>query len=322
VNDIKDYPLVSYIIGVRNMENTVGKTIESILNQDYPNKEIIVINDGSDDKTEEILKNYTIKFIKTNKIGISNARNIGYKTSKGDYVAFTDADCELDPLWTKKILEKFTNDKIGLIGGRTIYRTDESYTSIYRSIEFSKRFDNMNDDDVLFAAGQGFMFRRHVLDEVGGFNPDWYHGEDTEISFLVHEHGYRVLLQKEAKNYHVPEGGFWRLIRKRFRDARAHSRVVRGHTKIFFQCKFLNKWYFPYDMVIIPILYVFLLFIMISLPIMYLVNINLNITFLNNNIWPIIIPITFWIFILISIFLIIYGLIPTIQVILKKKKKK
>ena len=68
-------PLVSFVIGVRNMEKTIGGTIESIFNQTYPNKEVIVINDGSDDNTEKIIKNYPVRVFTTNKMGISNARN-------------------------------------------------------------------------------------------------------------------------------------------------------------------------------------------------------------------------------------------------------
>jgi len=247
------------VIGVRNMENTIGKTIESILKQNYPHKEILVINDGSEDNTEEVLKNYPINIINTEKKGIANARNLGYKNSKGEFIAFTDADCELDPLWTSKMLSKFNDKKVGLVGARTVYRTDDSYSSILRSMEFSRRFEKIKNHIPSWAGGQGLVFRRSVLEEIGGFNPKWVHGEDTEISCLTIELGYKVCNENSAITYHLPESGFWRLVKKRYRDSKAHIRVFKNHPKTYFNCKFITSWYFSYDMIILPILYAFLL---------------------------------------------------------------
>lgn len=312
---ISNEPLVSYVIGVRNMEHTVGKTIESILNQEYPNKEIIVINDGSDDHTEEVLKQYPIKYINTEKIGISNARNLGYKNSKGDFVAFTDADCELDPLWTKNMLKCFNDQKVGLVGGVTHFRTDGTYSSIYRSLEFSKRYKNIKSKEVFHAGGPGFIARKSILDEVGGFNPEWVHAEDVELSFLVIEHGYKVLKEDSAINYHIPENNFKRIVRKGLRDARAYIRVFKNHKKSSLQNKFHHTWYFNYDLIVLPVIYLFILFSILFLPILYIFLTFFHFSFLVNLflIWS-------WILIFSIIFIFIYSLIPTIQVFSKSKK--
>lgn len=298
------------------MEDTIGMTIESILNQDYPYKEIIVINDGSDDKTEEILKKYPIKFITTGKIGISNARNLGFKTSKGEFVAFTDADCELDPSWTKNILKGFKTDKVGLVGGMTQFRIDESFSSIYRSIEFFKRYKNIKTDEVVWAGGPGSIFRRKVLEEIGGFNPKWVHGEDAEISFLTIEHGYVIRKQNDAITYHVPESGLRRLVRKGYRDAKAYVRVTKSHTKTSFRNKFNTTWYFRYDLILLPIFYLFVILSGILLPIFFLLEIIFYLPIFIVYLFSI----WFWIFIFTCVFLFVYGLIPSIQVFLKKKK--
>ncbi|MFX1392259.1 MAG: glycosyltransferase [Promethearchaeota archaeon] len=315
-------PLVSYVVGVRNMGDTIGNTIESLLNQNYPNKEIIVINDGSTDNTDEILSQYPIKFIKTKKKGISNARNLGYKQSKGDFIAFTDADCELDPEWTNKIIEGFTDDNIGIIGGITKFRKDESFVSKYRSIEFSKRFKNIKKRDVVWAGGPGSMFRRDILDKIGGFNPEWRYGEDAEISFYVIEHGYKILKINDAITYHMPENKFWRLVRKGFRDAKAYTRVLRSHIKTSFHNKFNSTWYFPYDAYLLPILYAFLIVSFFLLPIFYFIDFFVFIPFFSEFFVEILWYIWFWLFILISIFLFIYGLIPSYQVAAKSKNKR
>jgi len=318
VLEISNEPLVSYVIGIRNMEHTVGKTIESILNQEYPNKEIIVINDGSDDHTEDVLKRYPIKSINTEKIGISNARNLGLKNSKGKFIAFTDADCELDPLWTKNMLKYFNDKNVGLVGGVTHFRTDGTYCSIYRNLEFSKRYKNIKSKEVFHVGGPGFIARKSVLNEVGGFNPKWVYAEDVEMSFLVIEKGYKVLKQDNAITYHIPENSFKRLVKKGLCDSKAYVRVAISHKKSSLLNKFHNTWYFRYDLIILPIMYAILILTFIIYPTTILLN---HIVF-KNYVLDYLLKIFFWIILIIYLFLFIYGIIPSIQVYLKSKKLK
>ncbi len=90
--------LVSIITPVYNGEKYIKDCIESVLNQTYKNLEMIIINDGSADNTEKIIKNYMkensiIKYIKLNENkGIANARNMGIKKAKGRFIAFLDCD--------------------------------------------------------------------------------------------------------------------------------------------------------------------------------------------------------------------------------------
>ena len=89
-------PLISIIVPVYNCEEYIEKCIDSILHQTYQNFEVIVINDGSKDNTLEKLKKYInknkITIISIENNGVSNARNLGIKNSKGDYICFIDSD--------------------------------------------------------------------------------------------------------------------------------------------------------------------------------------------------------------------------------------
>lgn len=97
-------PLVSVILPVFNTEKYVTESVESVLNQTYKNLEIICINDGSTDKSLEILKSFGDKITLINlekNGGISVARNAGFEVAKGDYIAFMDAD----DVWTPEKIE-------------------------------------------------------------------------------------------------------------------------------------------------------------------------------------------------------------------------
>jgi len=87
-------PLVSVIIPTYNRAWTLKKAIDSVLKQDYKNYELLVVDDGSTDQTEKLLKKYagSVKFIQQSNEGVSAARNRGIKTSAGDLIAFLDSD--------------------------------------------------------------------------------------------------------------------------------------------------------------------------------------------------------------------------------------
>ena len=105
-------PLVSIVIPVYNREKYVGITLDSVIKQSYTNLEIIVVNDGSTDKSLEILKSYElvdkrIRVIDKVNAGVSVARETGMMVSTGDYIFYLDADDILD----KSAIEKTSNSE-------------------------------------------------------------------------------------------------------------------------------------------------------------------------------------------------------------------
>jgi len=93
------FPLISVIIPTYNRGYVVGNTVKSVLDQKYPNFEIIVIDDGSEDDTKEVLRIFTdkIKYLYQANSGVSSARNAGIKESRGEWVTFLDSDDEWSP---------------------------------------------------------------------------------------------------------------------------------------------------------------------------------------------------------------------------------
>ena len=98
-------PLVSVVLTTYNRADLISETIESILSQTFRNFELIVVDDGSTDNTEEVVRSYNderVHYIKTdNWGGPAKPRNIGIKKAKGEYIAF----CDDDDLWLPNKLE-------------------------------------------------------------------------------------------------------------------------------------------------------------------------------------------------------------------------
>ena len=139
-----DKPFVSVIVTTYNRQNLIGETLESILNQTYTNFELIIVDDGSTDTTEEIIKNYKderIIYIKTdNWGGPARPRNIGIKKARGEYIAF----CDDDDLWMKEKLEiqlSHFEEKIIGVGSILEYLENGIITTNVRNSENNKYFN-------------------------------------------------------------------------------------------------------------------------------------------------------------------------------------
>lgn len=105
--------MLSIIVAAYNVEKYICKCLESLLNQSYEDSEILVVNDGSTDNTEKIIKDYEkknkkIKLLSKTNGGLSDARNYGINHSKGEYIAFVDGDDYVD----EKIYEEMLNKMI------------------------------------------------------------------------------------------------------------------------------------------------------------------------------------------------------------------
>jgi len=180
--------LVSVIIPVYNRELLIANTLDSVLNQTYPNLDIIVVNDGSSDKTSEILSAYKNNFSKIITIinqdnqGQIKARNNGIKKARGEYVAFLDSD----DLWLNHKLEKqlplFNKENIGLVfsGNYNI----NSAGDIIGSEPFDKLITSNIYNDLLvenLMAGGSVVIKHKTLVDVGLFDESLEAAENWDL---------------------------------------------------------------------------------------------------------------------------------------------
>jgi glycosyltransferase involved in cell wall biosynthesis len=113
---------ISIVIPIRNSEKTLANCLESVLNQNYKNYEIILIDNNSKDKTKEIIAEYSQKDNRIShffepKIGRSPARNLGILKSTGDIIAMTDSDCIASKTWLEKLIQPITKDNESIVMG-------------------------------------------------------------------------------------------------------------------------------------------------------------------------------------------------------------
>jgi len=202
-------PLISVIVPMYNEEQNVDECILSLLNVDYPTKEIIIVDDGSSDRTAEVVAKHSVRLIRLGKnMGPSAARNEGIKAAKGDFIAFTDGDCIVDKFWLKKLIRNYTNPRVGGVGGP--FRNPESgYFSNYINLAV---LDFLSREKLLSTGNASF--RAEILRRIGGFDSSFRTEEDDEISIRVKKAGYDLVIEPEAVVWH--KSGFLDFIKWNF----------------------------------------------------------------------------------------------------------
>lgn len=223
----------SIVVAAYNAQETIEPLIKSLLELDYPNKEIIIVNDGSTDKTAEIIKKYPVILINQPNQGASAARNNGLNHAKSEIIAYTDSDCVVARDWLKNLIKHFDDPEVGAVTGQTIFATDNHCTSWVRSLDIEER-NNSRKKYTRLANGPNSAFRRDLLKKIGGFNPKWFHAEDTEVSYNIWKEGFKIIYEPNAIVHHVPENNWRKYLKKRYRDAYAFTRILWNNTKTAF----------------------------------------------------------------------------------------
>ncbi|MDA2916243.1 glycosyltransferase family 2 protein [Nitrospinae bacterium AH_259_B05_G02_I21] len=107
------------IIPVLNGERTIRECLVSLLRVDYPpgRWEILVVDNGSADRTAEIVKSFPVRYLQEERRGVSHARNRAIEASKCEILAFTDPDCVVSTGWLHDLVQAFEEECVGGVGG-------------------------------------------------------------------------------------------------------------------------------------------------------------------------------------------------------------
>jgi cellulose synthase/poly-beta-1,6-N-acetylglucosamine synthase-like glycosyltransferase len=236
-------PLASAIVPAFNEEKTVLKTIQSLQEQTYPNLEIIVVDDGSGDRTYEVClplcRQGKITLLRNSvRLGKSAATNYALKFCKGEYVVVVDSDSSFDRDALLNLLAHFDNPDIGAVAGNIRVRngqatliTELQAMEYQLSIAVGRRFTAWANILNIVSGAFG-AFRKTLLDEAGGW--DVGPGEDADITIKARKKLVRVAFAPDAVCMtNVPEtvAGY---IKQRLRWNRSLIRFrMRKHGDLF-----------------------------------------------------------------------------------------
>ncbi len=197
-------PGVSVVIPVRNGEKSIGKCLESVLASKYQadHLEVICVDNHSTDGTASVLRRFQprIRVVEESRRGPGAARNAGLRVATREFVAFTDADCMVDPNWLPNILKPLQENS-GAAGGRILARPGAGAVEQFGEL-IHDHAAAIERDRPPYLITMNMASRVSLLRSIGLFDERWLRMEDCEISYRILQTGAQIGYRGDAVVYH------------------------------------------------------------------------------------------------------------------------
>ena len=214
----RSLPNCSVVIVNFNGLHHLKKCLPSVFRQNYPEYEVIVVDNASTDKSIEFLeKVYSQVVLIRNQenLGYSGAINAGLRQASGEYLAVLNQDTEVEPDWLKELVIALEEDQLAAMATPKILLMDypEKINTCgnditFTGLTFCRGFDQPADsyvepETVSAVSGAAFVIRRCIIEQIGGFDENLFmYYEDTDLSLRAMLAGYRCLFVPESIIYH------------------------------------------------------------------------------------------------------------------------
>jgi cellulose synthase/poly-beta-1,6-N-acetylglucosamine synthase-like glycosyltransferase len=227
------------VVPVRNAAATIDACVTSLLALRYPSDrlEVIVVDNGSRDATASRLARYDgrVRVVDERRRGAGAARNAGVARAEGDVVAFTDADCVVDPEWLAHLVRPLADPRVGIAGG-TILATLPANRVERFGEEIHDHRRALEGQRPPYAITMSWASRREVLRDLGGFDERFLRCQDIDLSYRAVRAGYELAYVAEAVVRHRNEATLRGLFAEGFvhglhgvRARRRHAGLLREH---------------------------------------------------------------------------------------------
>ena len=199
--DAAALPSVSVIVPTKDRAAELEDCLTALSAVDYPRDcfEVIVVDDGSADRTPDVAKAHGCRYVSNDhNRGQSYSRNAGARVASGEILAFIDSDCVASPEWLRELVRFFSWSKVAAAGGLVVGFSDESaldrYEQAASSLNMGDRLILMSyDDSMSYVPTCNLLVRREAYLGVGGLREDLRVGEDVDLCWRLRSAGWRLV---------------------------------------------------------------------------------------------------------------------------------
>ncbi len=248
-------PKVSIIVPAYNEEENIGETLESLLALDYPDFEIIVVDDGSTDGTYEVAKKYEgdrVKVIRQENRGKGAALNTGIRNARGEILACMDADSVVEPDALRKMIPFFQDPRVMAVTANMMVKHPKNLIQGIQYVEYAlnsvmrRALAFLNAQYV--TPGPFSLYRREFFEKHGYFREDDI-TEDMEMGMRITYAGYRIENAVDAYVYTEAPGTLRGLVKQRLRWYLGFiDNVIRYRSRVSFESAALGLFVIPFSL--------------------------------------------------------------------------
>ncbi len=240
-------PFISIIIPVYNEGKILDRTIQSLLELNYLNYEIIIVNDGSTDDTKEVAEELIgyrngiynkikISLINKSNSGKANSLNAGIQVSSAEFILSMDGDSQLSPDSLTVAVRHFANPEIGAVAGNVKVQNRGSFLTDLQALEYIEGLNMARSAQsymklVNIIPGPIGLFRREAIESAGYYTNDTF-AEDADLTLRILSKGWKIFYEPKAISYTEAPTGLRQLLKQRYRWTRGILQSIRKHKKL------------------------------------------------------------------------------------------
>ena len=241
------FPFVSIIVPVFNEARVINESINSLLELDYSNYEIIIVNDGSTDNTREVaeslvgyrkgrLSSIKVSLINQPNGGKSRALNAGIKHSSAEIILCMDGDSQLSPEAVKLAVRHFENPGIGAVAGNVKVLNRKKFLTDLQALEYIEGLNMARSAQsfirlVNIIPGPIGLFRRKALVDSGYYSNDTF-AEDADLTLKILANGWKIYYEPASVSYTEAPASLQQLLKQRYRWTRGIIQSIRKHKRL------------------------------------------------------------------------------------------
>lgn len=265
---VKKTDTVTIIVPCYNEQDVIVPSLKSVMNQTYPNIEILVIDDGSKDRTYALAKTFefndghrSLKVLSKPNGGKSKALNFGIERARGNLICCVDADSKLDQFAIELLVQHFKNPEIAAVAGSVSVVNTDTFITKLQALEYIQGLNMVKNGQaflklVNIIPGPLGMFRKEAMKKVGYYSHDTF-AEDCDLTLSLIAAGYKIDFEPDAIAHTEAPENLLDLLKQRYRWTRGILQAIKKNKKYLWNFRVKPSitfvmWYMLFESVFWP----------------------------------------------------------------------